>query len=203
MSAARPQHPVRIPPVGDPDPEQAEILAKAPLRPDGSVRNIFSTLAHHPLLLKRFNAFAGTFMRFGKVSAYERELIVIRVAGRIGSRYELAQHLEIARQAGLGDEQIRAALLQPGAAPLSDSDRLLVEFTDELLATGDLADATWEALAARYEEDALLELLFTVGLYRMVGDVLNTVGVEVEEEPDLELDLAPVQCPGSGTTPDS
>jgi alkylhydroperoxidase family enzyme len=178
----------RIPPVSSPDEAQREILAKAPTRPDGTHRNIFLTFAHHPLLLQRFNAFAGTFMRFGKLSPYERELLVLRVAGRVGSRYEYCQHLQIARDAGLDDGTIMAALSQPGAPPLSPADRLLVTAADELLDTGDVGEETWSALAERYEPAALLELLFTIGLYRITGEILNTVGVQLEDEPDLAID---------------
>src|SRR3954454_22601284 len=156
----------RIPPVTVPDDVQREVKTKAPVGPDGSVRNIFSTLAHHPVLLRRFNAFAGTFMRFSAISPYERELVILRVAGRIGSRYEYAQHVPIARDAGLDDDRIRAVMLQPGAPALPDADRLLLAMTDELLATGSVTDATWDALARDRAPDALLELLFIAGFYR-------------------------------------
>lgn len=194
----------RIAPLRDPDEAQREILAKAPARPDGTQRNIFLTFAHHPMLLQRFNAFAGTFMRFGLLSPYERELLVLRAAGRVGSRYEYAQHLAIARDAGLDDETIRAALCQPGAPPLSSEDLLLATAADELIADGDIGDRTWAALSARFEPAALLELLFTVGLYRITGEILNTVGVEPEDDPDIEIDWSYAAAPASTeTTPEA
>lgn len=177
----RPMGTPRIAPVSAPDAEQEEALAKVPLLPDGSRRNIFLTIAQHPVLLKRFNAFAGTFFAFSKLTAYDREVLILRVAGRIGSRYEYAQHLPIALEAGLGEERIAAIMEEPGAPPLPAPDQLLVEVVDEMVAAGGVSDRLWERLAERYEDDALLELLFTIGFYRMTGDVLNTVGVEVEE----------------------
>jgi alkylhydroperoxidase family enzyme len=151
------------------------------------------------MLLKRFNAFAGTFMRFGLLSPYERELAILRVAGRLGSRYEFAQHLTIARDAGLDDSTIAAALGQPGAPPLEAEDQLIACAADEMLA-GDITEKTWTALAARYEQPALLELLFTIAFYRMVGDLLRTIGVEVEEEPDLAIDWSYAAGPVSIVT---
>lgn len=194
----------RIAPLSDPDEAQREILAKAPARPDGTQRNIFLTFAHHPMLLRRFNAFAGTFMRFGLLSPYERELIVLRAAGRVGCRYEFAQHLAIARDAGLDDETIRAVLRQPGAPPLSSQDLLLASAADELIVDGDICDRTWAALSARFEPAALLELLFTIGLYRITGEILNTVGVQPEQAPELAIDWDYAVAPASTeTTPEA
>jgi len=194
-----PSVPPRIAPIVHPDEAQREALSKVPLRPDGEPRNIFLTFAHHPMLLKRFNAFAGTFMRFGLLSPYERELAILRVAGRLGSRYEFAQHLAIARDAGLDDSTIAAVLQQPGSAALTAADRLIACAADEMLA-GDITEETWTALAARYEQPALLELLFTIAFYRMIGDLLRTIRVEVEEEPDLAIDWSYAAGPVSIVT---
>jgi alkylhydroperoxidase family enzyme len=175
----------RLPPVRTPDEAQREALAKAPTLPDGTVRNIFLTLAHHPMLLKRFNAFAGTFIRFGLVPADERELVILRVGARAEATYELGQHVPLARDAGLPDEIIDAALADPPGAALSGDQRLLIDFTDRLLDRGDVDDAAWSALAGRYDEAQLVELLCLVGFYRMVADFLNVAGVELED--DMEV----------------
>jgi 4-carboxymuconolactone decarboxylase len=175
----------RLAPVSAPDEEQQAALAKAPTLPDGTVRNIFLTLAHHPLLLKRFNAFAGTFIRFGKVPADERELVILRVGKRADAAYELGQHLPIARGAGLSDATIDAVLADPPGDALTAWERELVNFTDRLLDTGDVDDAAWTALADRYDEAQQVELLCLVGFYRMVADFLNVAGVELED--DMEV----------------
>jgi 4-carboxymuconolactone decarboxylase len=178
----------RISPVTELDESQRELVAKAPVRDDGTLRNIFLTLAQSPLLFKRFNAFAGTFFISDLVSAYDRELIVLRAASHVGSRYEYAQHLSIARDAGLSDQVIRAAMRQPDAPPVSDADQLLLDATDQFIADGDISDVIWGRLSVRYSDAALLHVLFIIGLYRITGEILNTVGVTPEEEPDLAVD---------------
>jgi 4-carboxymuconolactone decarboxylase len=186
-STPQPRAP-RISPVTELDESQRELVAKAPVRADGAVPNIFLTLAQSPLLLKRFNAFAGTFFISDLVSAYDRELIVLRAASHVGSRYEYAQHLSIARDAGLSDPVIRAAMRQPDAPPVSDADQLLLDATDQFIADGDISDVIWGQLSVRYSDAALLHVLFIIGLYRMTGEILNTVGITPEEEPDLAMD---------------
>jgi AhpD family alkylhydroperoxidase len=190
MASGSQEQAPRIPPVMEPDEAQAAILAKCPVRPDGQIRNIFGTLAQHPMLLKRFNAFAGTFIAFGLVPARDRELLVLRVAARTGCRYEYAQHESIARDAGVQDAVILAAMTDPTGDTLGPADALLMRAADQLVGSGDIDDATWTQLAQRFEPPALLELVFTIGFYRMTGDVLNTVGVQVEEDPDLPVTWA-------------
>jgi 4-carboxymuconolactone decarboxylase len=188
MTSTRQQRTPRIAPVTQLDDSQRELLAKAPVREDSAAPNIFLTLAQSPLLLKRFNAFAGTFFISDLVSAYDRELIVLRAAAHVGSRYEYVQHLSIARGAGLSDDVIRAAMRQPDAPPVSDSDQLLLDATDQFIVDGDISDLTWERLSARFCDAALLHVLFIIGLYRITGEILNTVAVTPEEEPDLAVD---------------
>lgn len=177
----------RIRPVDQPTAEQAAVIAKAPTRSDGTTRNIFATLAWHPQLLTRFNAFAGVFFRFGRLSAYDRELLVLRVACRTRCGYELAQHVELAREAGLADSTMLAVLEQPEAPSLGRAERLLVDAVDRLCASGSLDDHLWDRLAERYDEAQMLEVISIVGFYRYAADLLNVVGIEPEDRIDLRV----------------
>jgi 4-carboxymuconolactone decarboxylase len=185
MTTESNKRPLRLAPVSAPNEEQRAALEKAPTLPDGTVRNIFLTLAHHPMLLKRFNAFAGTFLAFGLIPADEREVVILRISARTGSAYELGQHLPIGREAGLSDEVMDAVLADPPGSELSDHYRLLVDFTDRFVAEGEVVDEVWDGLAARYDEAQLIELLCVTGFYRMAADFLNVVGVELED--DMEV----------------
>jgi 4-carboxymuconolactone decarboxylase len=171
----------RIPPVRDPDDEQRELLAKTLLAPDGSPLNVFATLAHRPHLLRRVNALGGYFFVHGGIEVRERELVILRTASRIGSDYELGQHRWIGAKAGLTPGEIEAAIDPSAEHPWSDDDAALLAFADELLATDTISDATWASVAGRYDEVQRLELTVLVGYYRMLGGVLNAIGVELDE----------------------
>src|SRR5262249_17456488 len=93
----------RIPPLAAAElhAEQRELLA------DGSLRlNIFRTLVHHPGLFRKWLPFGGKLLAGGKLSARDRELVILRTAFRCRARYEWAQHVAIARTAGLTDDEI-------------------------------------------------------------------------------------------------
>jgi hypothetical protein len=52
---------------------------------------------------------------------------------------------------------------------------------DELHADSFISDATWKALAGRYNTEQLLDLIFTAGQYTLVSMALNSCGVQLEE----------------------
>jgi alkylhydroperoxidase family enzyme len=162
--------------------DQRQVLE--PLVNDGEVLNIFATLAHHPLLLKRWLSFGTHVMMTSTLPARDRELVILRTGWRCGSDYEFGQHTVIGRQAGLDDDEIVAVTRGPDDPSWSAPDRLLLVATDELVDDHDLRDATWTALGHHYDTQQLIDLVFTVGQYTLVSTALNTLGIE--REPGLE-----------------
>ncbi|HEV7886707.1 MAG TPA: carboxymuconolactone decarboxylase family protein [Acidimicrobiales bacterium] len=163
----------RIAPLTDADltDEQRELLGG--VRLDGPAANIFGTLVRHPGLFRKWLPFGGKLLA-GKLPARDREILILRTGWNCGTHYEFGQHVVIAKGAGLSDDDIRAVV--KGTGP----DGLLIAAADELHADSRIADATWAALADRYDERQLLEVPFVVGHYHMVGFVLNSLGVERE-----------------------
>src|SRR3954471_18338473 len=96
----------RIPPLPREgrDPRTEELLA-ALRGSDGSELNIFSTLARHPKLLKRWSAFGGVLLYGGVLPARERELLILRTALHCHAHYEWGQHVAIALATGLMPEE--------------------------------------------------------------------------------------------------
>lgn len=168
----------RILPVTSPTPEVEEMLAKLPSL-DGRPLNIFTTLAHHPLLLKRYGALGGVFLALNRLPAREREIVILRVAWLTGSVYEFGQHTRIALALGLGEDDI-ARIATPGTEGWEPAEVALLQAADELHAADRVGDETWAELRGRYTEAELLELLALVGFYRMTAGILNSAGVESE-----------------------
>lgn len=171
----------RIPPLQPADraPEVAELLSTY-AGPDGSELNIFTTLARHPRLLKRWGAFGGTLLYRGKLSDRDRELLILRTGYLCHADYEWGQHVAIARAAGITDDEIARVATGPEAAGWSPDDASLLRAADELHEASRIGDATWAALAARYDEQQLIEVCMTVGQYHLVAFTLNSLGVEPE-----------------------
>lgn len=173
--------PPRIPPlpVEGRDPRTEELLAG--LRPAGGRDlNIFATLAHHPRLLKRWSAFGGVLLYGGRLSDRERELLIMRAGWLCGARYEWGQHVAFSRAAGLDDDDIARIAAGPDAPGWAEEDAILLRAADELHADSRISDDTWAALAARYDEQQLIEICMVVGQYHLVAFTLNSLGVEPE-----------------------
>jgi len=156
------------------DPEIRERLG------DGPLLNIFRTLAHHPKLMKRWLVFGSHVLGRSSLPARDRELAILRVGWLCRAEYEWSQHVEIARQSGVSDAEIRRVADGPDAEGWSEAERALLRATDELHADAFVSDAVWEELSRHYDTTQLLDLVFTVGQYHLVSMALNTLGVQLE-----------------------
>jgi alkylhydroperoxidase family enzyme len=174
----------RLAPLADheQDDQARELLGQAG-GPTSGATNIFATLVRHPGLFRRWLPFGGKLLA-GKLPARDRELLILRTGWNCRSVYEWAQHVRIAGAAGLSDDEIERARSDAGADDpgWSADDATLVRAADELHADACLSDATWAALAGRYDERQLIEVPMVVGHYHMVAFALNSLGVQVEDD---------------------
>ncbi len=155
------------------------------------VLNIFRTLAHAPKAFKRFMAWGGYIPSdANSLSPRDRELVILRAGFNWKSGYEWAQHVRIGLDCGLTEAEITRIKRGPGAAEWSDSDRALLIATDELTADAFVSDAAWAALG-EFSEKQRMDLVMTVAQYTQVSMMLNTFGVQLDEDLKLDPDLCP------------
>jgi len=168
------------------EPEQWDEAARAILEPiaeRGPVLNIFKTLANHPDLFRRWLVFANHVLGKSTLPPRERELAILRIGYLCRAGYEWGQHVLIAREAGMSDDEIRLAQSGPDTPGLSDADRWLLQAVDELHADAHVSDATWAGLSEHFDTRQLMDIVFAVGQYNLVSMVLNSFGVQ--PDPDL------------------
>ncbi len=164
--------------------EQKDILAPM-VRGEGlgrGVINVFATLVRYPKLFKRWGVFAAHVLFKSSLGPRDREILILRIAHLCGSDYEWGQHVSIGRDAGLTDEEIEAIGDRADAQILAAPDRLLLDATDQLRRDTCIAPETWQALAAHYSEQQMLDIIFTVGNYNMLAMALNSIGVELDDD---------------------
>jgi alkylhydroperoxidase family enzyme len=160
--------------------EVREILGGVNVGGRGRPANIFTTLARHPKLLRRWLVFGNHVLFKSTLPPRERELAILRVGWLCRSEYEFGQHTLIGEQVGLAGEEIRRVTQGPDAPGWSEDDATLLRAVDELHADSFVSDATWNALARRWNTEQILDLLFAVGQYRLVSGVLNSLGVQLD-----------------------
>lgn len=174
----------RIPPLqpDELDDQARELLGGSATLADsvgGGALNIFATLVRHPGLFRKWLPFGGKLLA-GKLPPRERELLILRTGWRCQSDYEWGQHVVIGRAAGLTDEEIARIRGGPDSDGWDAFDASLLRAADELHDENCIGDATWTALASRYDEKQLIELVMLVGHYHMVAFTLNSLGVQRE-----------------------
>ncbi len=158
--------------------EVRKLLAPTPHEGDHPF-NIFTTLARHPVLMRRWLPF-GTQMLAGELPARDRELLILRTGWNCRSEYEWGQHVRIGRAVGLTDEEIRSVATGPTAPGWTPLEAALLRAADELHAESRIGDATWAALRERYDEKQLIEVPMLVGQYHLVAFTLNSLGVPLD-----------------------
>jgi 4-carboxymuconolactone decarboxylase len=158
---------------------QREILARIDMA-GVSEANVFTTLVRAPRLFRHWLSFGGALLS-GSLPARDRELLILRAAVNCDAPYEWGQHARIGRQAGLSDDEVERVAVGPTAAGWDDDDASLLAVADELHATHTLSDLRYAALAARYDEAQVIEVLMVVGHYELLAMTLNALGVALDE----------------------
>jgi 4-carboxymuconolactone decarboxylase len=143
--------------------------------------NIFTVLAHHPDLLKRWLVFGNHILAGSTLPARERELVILRTGWLCRSDYEFGQHRVLGTRAGLTDDEIVRVTEADIGEGWPKRERTLLLVTDQLVAEHRLGDALWTALSADWSLQQTMDIVFTVGQYVLVSTALNTFQVPLDE----------------------
>jgi len=140
--------------------------------------HLFTTLARHRRLYRKWLRFAAALMPGGVLPRRDSELVILRVAHNCRCDYEWTHHRRLARRAGLTREQIdRIGCASPGAG-WPPRQAALLSAVDELHEHRRLSDPVWHRLAAELTEPELIELPMLAGHYEMLAMTLNSLRVQ-------------------------
>jgi len=171
----------RIPPVEKSNWTDAQKELLGPMDEQGRLYNVFTTMGNHPALAKDWLVFGGHILRRNSLNAMDRETLILRIGWLCQAEYEWAQHVRIGKAEGMTDADIENIMEGPDAKGLSETNRLLMQATDELHKDAFISDATWNALAKNYSTEQMMDLVFTVGQYNLVSMALNSFGVQLDD----------------------
>ncbi len=175
----------RIAPLDPPFTAQAQAwLSRINPPAAPTVLALFRLLARHGELADRMRVWGGFLLGpRACLPLRARELVIDRVCFRCGAAYEWGVHVAaFADAAGLTPPQLQALASPPGSGfeALPPADRLLLDLVDQLHDSGQVGDTLWEALAAQWNDQQLIELLMLAGWYHAIAWVCNATRLAPE-----------------------
>lgn len=146
--------------------------------------NITLMMSHATTALPPFTDLALAVLRDLELSPRQRELLILLVADHTDSVYERAQHLPIARAAGVTEQDLtllRRTDTPPGGG-WNEPDAALIEAGRELLDRTTLTDVTVDRLRRHFSPRKIVEAILVIGFYRMVAGLLNGLAVDIDPQ---------------------
>lgn len=154
---------------------------------NGSVVGPFWMLLHSPEMARRISH-TGDYVRHGSpLPADVRELAVIATARELDCLYEWNAHEDGARRAGVREEAIAAIRDRAALEVLTNDERLVVTFVQELIRKHRVPEDTFQMALKRFGIEQLVDLTATIGNYCMLACVLNAFEVQPDTVPLLPV----------------
>lgn len=141
------------------------------------------TFAHHPRLADVFSQFNIHLLTTNTLPVKQRQIAIMRTAWVTKATYMWSSHLKTSRLAGLSDDMY--APIQNGADDpyFTPFESAVIRATDELVLDHEVSDASWEALMTEWNNQQMLDFLFTVGGYVLSAGVMRSA--RIQRQPDL------------------
>ena len=145
------------------------------------IGNAFRTMLRVPELVDAVMPFVLFTSIDSTLSARHRALLVLRTAWLTRSSYLWADHVPTARAAGVMPDEVHRIAEGPGAAAWDPFEATLLRLADELYVNSSVRDATWDALAARYNLYNLFDAVMAVNETTLVATLYNSWGVQPDD----------------------
>ena len=165
-----------------PQPAELSELKRAyAAAPDRRLLNIARMAMHTPDALWETQLALATAAVFQTtMDPRLREVLILRSAALSHSDYELHHHRSIARTMGFDDAKIRAIEAGDFSA-LSHDERVVAQFTTEVVVDVGPSDATLAATRALLPDSVIFEMVAIIGVYMMTARVIAVGGCEIDE----------------------
>jgi AhpD family alkylhydroperoxidase len=118
-----------------------------------------------------------------------RELVTLRTAYLMDCPYELGQHRDVARTAGVSSEEITAVTSESDwqDAHFDPVELALLHLTTELLTTHNVSAEAFDRVHTALGSEATMEVLMVINRYSGLALMLNALDVDLDESARLPI----------------
>jgi len=168
--------------------------------PEVRVGNAFKTLLNVPELLEAVMPFILYITTSDStLSPRHRELLILRTAWLCQNVYVWADHVPVARIAGVTTEEVHRIAQGPAANGWDPFESTLLSLADELFRNSAVRDTTWSALEARYDLYHMVDAVMTVNEVTLLSMLFNSIGIQPDDSARARF---PTGIPYRLTVPD-
>lgn len=150
---------------------------------DADKNPVLRTFAHHPALANAFSPLNIHLLGPDNTLPVKlRQIAIMRTAWLTGATYMWSSHLQTSVHCGLSPDMYGPIQRGPEDPYFTEFERTVLRATEDLVNDRKISDANWEALRAEWNEQQMLDFLFTVGCYVMVAGVMRSTGAERQQD---------------------
>jgi 4-carboxymuconolactone decarboxylase len=168
--------PIRVP-LADFEPVLKQRLEKL----WGTPPNLYRCLGNHPKLVAAWTEFSKMLRHDTRTPRALRELVILRGAQLMRSEYEWAQHVVMARKAGVREAQILGLANWKNSAEFDSREKAAIALS-EAVTQGRVTDEVYTQARQHFDEHDYVELAAVAAFYAMVGRMLDAMGVQLEDD---------------------
>jgi alkylhydroperoxidase family enzyme len=146
--------------------------------------NIRRALANSPAAAQKNTALAMYIRHDSKLDARLREMAILQVGYSARCAYEYAHHVELGREFGVSDDDIRAIADETAGRPtkLEPLTKAVLRAAREMTDGIGISDATFAALKPQLSNELLVDLVLAIAFYNATVRILESLKVDVEPE---------------------
>jgi len=150
--------------------------------------NIFRMMAHAEANMIPAMRFANSILHRQKLSAVNRELLILQVAQIEGGAYEWRQHVPIALGVGVTQRQIDA--LERGqfdGDSFSEAERALLAFSREVVQNVRVPEAVFASMRGHFSAQEIVETIFAIGFYMTMARLTEATETDLDPAAGMAL----------------
>jgi 4-carboxymuconolactone decarboxylase len=188
LEIAMTRAPDRLPPLAREQMDAAQRAAADELiaGPRKGVKGPFIALLRSPELLARLQK-VGEYLRFDNaLPARLSEFATLVVSRAWSQQFEWFVHVPLALKEGTSPDTIAAVCAGRRPATMSPDEALVHDFTIELTHHHGVSDDTYRRCVERFGEQALVDLVGTVGYFTWMSMILNVAHTPAAEVAGVE-----------------
>ncbi len=142
---------------------------------------VLLTFAHHPKLAEVFSPFNIHLLSTNTLPVKQRQIAIMRTAWICKATYMWSSHLNTSVRCGLEPDMFDPIKVGAEDPYFTDFERAILLATEELVNHHEISEDNWNLLMAEWNDQQMLDFMFTVGCYAMVAGVMRSTGVQRDE----------------------